>query len=78
MDDLIRKGFLAEGIPYRVVGGVGFYARTEIKAGVMTAGQFTSFDLPAYYAWQKFEPGLTKALANLRAAQEASGATVTL
>ncbi len=26
-----EEGFLAEGIPYRVVGGVGFYARTEIK-----------------------------------------------
>jgi len=26
-----EEGFLAEGIPYRVVGGVGFYARSEIK-----------------------------------------------
>jgi DNA helicase-2/ATP-dependent DNA helicase PcrA len=26
-----EEGFLAEGIPYRVIGGVGFYARTEIK-----------------------------------------------
>ena len=26
-----EEGFLAEGIPYRVVGGIGFYARTEIK-----------------------------------------------
>ncbi|MBV9440755.1 MAG: DUF3553 domain-containing protein [Candidatus Eremiobacteraeota bacterium] len=26
-----EEGFLAEGIPYRVVGGVGFYARTEVK-----------------------------------------------
>jgi DNA helicase-2/ATP-dependent DNA helicase PcrA len=28
---VFEEGFLAEGIPYRVVGGVGFYARTEIK-----------------------------------------------
>ena len=26
-----EEGFLAEGIPYRVVGGVGFYARSEVK-----------------------------------------------
>ena len=26
-----EEGFLADGIPYRVIGGVGFYARTEIK-----------------------------------------------
>ena len=26
-----KKTMLAEGIPYRVVGGVGFYARAEIK-----------------------------------------------
>jgi DNA helicase-2/ATP-dependent DNA helicase PcrA len=26
-----EEGFLADGIPYRVVGGVGFYARTEVK-----------------------------------------------
>src|SRR5471032_1271219 len=26
-----EEAFLAEGIPYRVVGGVGFYARVEIK-----------------------------------------------
>ena len=26
-----EEGFLAEGIPYRIIGGVGFYARTEIK-----------------------------------------------
>ncbi len=26
-----EEGFLAEGIPYRVVGGVGFYARIEVK-----------------------------------------------
>ncbi len=26
-----EEALLAEGIPYRVVGGVGFYARTEIK-----------------------------------------------
>ena len=26
-----KKRCIAEGIPYRVVGGVGFYARTEIK-----------------------------------------------
>jgi DNA helicase-2/ATP-dependent DNA helicase PcrA len=28
---VFEEGFLGEGIPYRVVGGVGFYARTEIK-----------------------------------------------
>ena len=28
---VFEEGFLNEGIPYRVVGGVGFYARTEIK-----------------------------------------------
>ena len=28
---MFEEGFLGEGIPYRVVGGVGFYARTEIK-----------------------------------------------
>src|ERR1700686_2033429 len=28
---VFEEGFLSEGIPYRVVGGVGFYARTEIK-----------------------------------------------
>jgi DNA helicase-2/ATP-dependent DNA helicase PcrA len=28
---VFEEGFLAEGIPYRVVGGTGFYARTEIK-----------------------------------------------
>jgi DNA helicase II / ATP-dependent DNA helicase PcrA len=26
-----EEAFLAEGIPYRVVGGVGFYARAEVK-----------------------------------------------
>jgi DNA helicase-2/ATP-dependent DNA helicase PcrA len=26
-----EEAFLANGIPYRVVGGVGFYARTEVK-----------------------------------------------
>jgi DNA helicase-2/ATP-dependent DNA helicase PcrA len=26
-----EEAFLAEGIPYRVVGGVGFYARVEVK-----------------------------------------------
>jgi DNA helicase-2/ATP-dependent DNA helicase PcrA len=26
-----EEAFLAEGIPYRVVGGVGFYARSEVK-----------------------------------------------
>ena len=26
-----EEAFLAVGIPYRVVGGVGFYARTEVK-----------------------------------------------
>jgi DNA helicase-2/ATP-dependent DNA helicase PcrA len=28
---VFEEGFLGEGIPYRVVGGTGFYARTEIK-----------------------------------------------
>src|SRR5271170_1899394 len=28
---VFEEGMLAEGIPYRVVGGVGFYARAEIK-----------------------------------------------
>jgi len=28
---VFEEGFIGEGIPYRVVGGVGFYARTEIK-----------------------------------------------
>jgi len=28
---VFEEGFLGEGIPYRVVGGVGFYARTEVK-----------------------------------------------
>jgi len=28
---VFEEGFLSEGIPYRVVGGVGFYARIEIK-----------------------------------------------
>lgn len=28
---VFEEGFLAEGIPYRVVGGVGFYDRTEVK-----------------------------------------------
>ncbi|HEV2261761.1 MAG TPA: DUF3553 domain-containing protein, partial [Candidatus Rubrimentiphilum sp.] len=28
---VFEEAFIAEGIPYRVVGGVGFYARTEIK-----------------------------------------------
>jgi DNA helicase-2/ATP-dependent DNA helicase PcrA len=28
---VFEESFLAEGIPYRVVGGVGFYARTEVK-----------------------------------------------
>ena len=28
---IFEEAFLAEGIPYRVVGGVGFYARAEIK-----------------------------------------------
>ncbi len=28
---VFEEALLAEGIPYRVVGGVGFYARTEIK-----------------------------------------------
>ena len=28
---VFEEAFLAEGIPYRVVGGVGFYERTEIK-----------------------------------------------
>ncbi len=28
---VFEEGFASEGIPYRVVGGVGFYARTEIK-----------------------------------------------
>ena len=28
---VFEEGFLSEGIPYRVVGGTGFYARTEIK-----------------------------------------------
>ena len=28
---ILEEAFLAEGIPYRVVGGVGFYARTEVK-----------------------------------------------
>jgi DNA helicase-2/ATP-dependent DNA helicase PcrA len=28
---VFEEGFLGEGIPYRVVGGVGFYARSEIK-----------------------------------------------
>ncbi len=28
---VFEEGFLGEGIPYRVVGGVGFYARAEIK-----------------------------------------------
>ncbi len=28
---VFEEGFLGEGIPYRVVGGVGFYARVEIK-----------------------------------------------
>jgi len=28
---VFEEGFLSEGIPYRVVGGVGFYARSEIK-----------------------------------------------
>ena len=28
---IFEESFLAEGIPYRVVGGVGFYARAEIK-----------------------------------------------
>ena len=28
---VFEEAFIAEGIPYRVIGGVGFYARTEIK-----------------------------------------------
>src|SRR6202453_3409166 len=28
---VFEEALLAEGIPYRVIGGVGFYARTEIK-----------------------------------------------
>ena len=28
---VFEEALLAEGIPYRVVGGVGFYARTEVK-----------------------------------------------
>jgi DNA helicase-2/ATP-dependent DNA helicase PcrA len=28
---VFEEGFLSEGIPYRVIGGVGFYARSEIK-----------------------------------------------
>ena len=28
---VFEEALLADGIPYRVVGGVGFYARTEIK-----------------------------------------------
>ena len=28
---VFEEAFLADGIPYRVVGGVGFYERTEIK-----------------------------------------------
>jgi DNA helicase-2/ATP-dependent DNA helicase PcrA len=28
---LLEETFLSQGIPYRVVGGVGFYARTEVK-----------------------------------------------
>ncbi len=28
---VFEEGFLSEGIPYRIVGGVGFYARSEIK-----------------------------------------------
>ncbi|MBV8152691.1 MAG: DUF3553 domain-containing protein [Candidatus Eremiobacteraeota bacterium] len=28
---VFEEAMLAEGIPYRVVGGVGFYARTEVK-----------------------------------------------
>ena len=28
---VFEEGFLSEGIPYRVVGGVGFYDRTEVK-----------------------------------------------
>ncbi|MFY9780136.1 MAG: UvrD-helicase domain-containing protein [Candidatus Baltobacteraceae bacterium] len=28
---VFEEGFASEGIPYRVVGGVGFYARAEIK-----------------------------------------------
>jgi DNA helicase-2/ATP-dependent DNA helicase PcrA len=28
---VFEEGFLGEGIPYRVVGGVGFYARAEVK-----------------------------------------------
>ena len=28
---VFEEGFVGEGIPFRVVGGVGFYARTEIK-----------------------------------------------
>jgi DNA helicase-2/ATP-dependent DNA helicase PcrA len=28
---VFEEGFLSEGIPYRVVGGVGFYARAEVK-----------------------------------------------
>jgi DNA helicase-2/ATP-dependent DNA helicase PcrA len=28
---VFEEGFIGEGIPYRVVGGVGFYARAEIK-----------------------------------------------
>ncbi|HET9392525.1 MAG TPA: DUF3553 domain-containing protein [Candidatus Rubrimentiphilum sp.] len=28
---VFEEAFIAEGIPYRVIGGVGFYARSEIK-----------------------------------------------
>jgi DNA helicase-2/ATP-dependent DNA helicase PcrA len=28
---VFEEGFLGEGIPYRVVGGTGFYARSEVK-----------------------------------------------
>jgi DNA helicase-2/ATP-dependent DNA helicase PcrA len=28
---VFEEAFIAEGIPYRVIGGVGFYARTEVK-----------------------------------------------
>ncbi len=28
---VFEEAFIAEGIPYRVIGGVGYYARTEIK-----------------------------------------------
>ncbi len=28
---IFEEAFLSEGIPYRVVGGVGFYARAEVK-----------------------------------------------